>query len=134
MTEKELRKQILELVGEYCKNFHLKEKEFEEGDRISYGGRKFDSEEMINLVDSSLDFWLTSGRYCDQFEKEFAEILGVKYVSLVNSGSSANLIAFMTLTAPELKERRINRGDEVITVACGFPTTIAPVIQYGAIS
>ena len=133
MTEKELRKQILELVGEYCKNFHLKEKEFEEGDRISYGGRKFDSEEMINLVDSSLDFWLTSGRYCDQFEKEFAEILDVKYVSLVNSGSSANLIAFMTLTAPELKERRINRGDEVITVACGFPTTIAPVIQYGAI-
>ena len=133
MTEKELRKQILELVDEYCKNFHLKEKEFEEGDRISYGGRKFDSEEMINLVDSSLDFWLTSGRYCDQFEKEFAEILGVKYVSLVNSGSSANLIAFMTLTAPELKERRINRGDEVITVACGFPTTIAPVIQYGAI-
>ena len=133
MTEKELRKQILELVGEYCKNFHLKEKEFEEGDRISYGGRKFDSEEMINLVDSSLDFWLTSGRYCDQFEKEFAEILDVKYVSLVNSGASANLIAFMTLTAPELKERRINRGDEVITVACGFPTTIAPVIQYGAI-
>ena len=133
MTEKELRKQILELVDEYCKNFHLKEKEFEEGDRISYGGRKFNSEEMINLVDSSLDFWLTSGRYCDQFEKEFAEILGVKYVSLVNSGSSANLIAFMTLTAPELKERRINRGDEVITVACGFPTTIAPVIQYGAI-
>ena len=133
MTEKELRKQILELVDEYCKNFHLKEKEFEEGDRISYGGRKFNSEEMINLVDSSLDFWLTSGRYCDQFEKEFAEILGIKYVSLVNSGSSANLIAFMTLTAPELKERRINRGDEVITVACGFPTTIAPVIQYGAI-
>ena len=133
MTEKELRKQILELVDEYCKNFHLKEKGFEEGDRISYGGRKFNSEEMINLVDSSLDFWLTSGRYCDQFEKEFAEILGIKYVSLVNSGSSANLIAFMTLTAPELKERRINRGDEVITVACGFPTTIAPVIQYGAI-
>ncbi|EKA93522.1 lipopolysaccharide biosynthesis protein RfbH [Fusobacterium periodonticum] len=133
MTEKELRKQILELVDEYCKNFHLKEKKFEEGDRISYGGRKFNSEEMINLVDSSLDFWLTSGRYCDQFEKEFAEILGIKYVSLVNSGSSANLIAFMTLTAPELKERRINRGDEVITVACGFPTTIAPVIQYGAI-
>lgn len=133
MTEKELRKQILELVDEYCKNYHLKEKVFEEGDRISYGGRKFDSEEMINLVDSSLDFWLTSGRYCDQFEKDFAEILGVKYVSLVNSGSSANLIAFMALTAPELKERRINRGDEVITVACGFPTTIAPVIQYGAI-
>ncbi|QYR55813.1 lipopolysaccharide biosynthesis protein RfbH [Fusobacterium hwasookii] len=133
MTEKELRSQILGLVDEYCKNFHLKEKVFEEGDRISYGGRKFDSEEMINLVDSSLDFWLTSGRYCDKFEKEFGEILGIKYVSLVNSGSSANLIAFMALTAPELKERRINRGDEVITVACGFPTTIAPVLQYGAV-
>ena len=133
MTEKELRNQILGLVDEYCKNFHLKEKVFEEGDRISYGGRKFDSEEMINLVDSSLDFWLTSGRYCDKFEKEFGEILGIKYVSLVNSGSSANLIAFMALTAPELKERRINRGDEVITVACGFPTTIAPVLQYGAV-
>ncbi|MCL4581089.1 dehydratase [Fusobacterium nucleatum YWH7199] len=133
MTEKELRSQILGLVDEYCKNFHLKEKVFEEGDRISYGGRKFDSEEMINLVDSSLDFWLTSGRYCNKFEKEFGEILGVEYVSLVNSGSSANLIAFMALTAPELKERRINRGDEVITVACGFPTTIAPILQYGAV-
>ena len=133
MTEKELRSQILELVDEYCKNFYLKEKVFEEGDRISYGGRKFDSEEMINLVDSSLDFWLTSGRYCDKFEKEFGKILGVEYVSLVNSGSSANLIAFMALTAPELKERRINRGDEVITVACGFPTTIAPILQYGAV-
>ncbi|MDC7955961.1 lipopolysaccharide biosynthesis protein RfbH [Fusobacterium simiae] len=133
MTEKELRNQILELVDKYCKNFHLQEKVFKEGDRISYGGRKFDSEEMINLVDSSLDFWLTSGRYCEQFEREFGEILGIKYVSLVNSGSSANLIAFMALTAPELKERRINRGDEVITVACGFPTTIAPIIQYGAI-
>ena len=88
---------------------------------------------MINLVDSSLDFWLTSGRYCDKFEKEFGKILGVEYVSLVNSGSSANLIAFMALTAPELKERRINRGDEVITVACGFPTTIAPILQYGAV-
>lgn len=133
MTEKELRSQILGLVDEYCKNFHLKEKVFEEGDRISYGGRKFDSEEMINLVDSSLDFWLTSGRYCNKFEKEFGKILGVEYVSLVNSGSSANLIAFMALTAPELKERRINRGDEVITVACGFPTTIAPILQYGAV-
>ncbi len=133
MTEKELRSQILGLVDEYCKNFHLKEKVFEEGDRVSYGGRKFDSEEMINLVDSSLDFWLTSGRYCNKFEKEFGKILGVEYVSLVNSGSSANLIAFMALTAPELKERRINRGDEVITVACGFPTTIAPILQYGAV-
>lgn len=133
MTEKELRGQILNLVDRYCKEFHLQENSFKEGDRISYGGRKFDSEEMINLVDSSLDFWLTSGKYCEQFEKEFGKILGVKHVSLVNSGSSANLIAFMALTAPELKEKRINRGDEVITVACGFPTTVAPIIQYGAI-
>lgn len=131
--EQKDREQILALVDAYCEKYHLNEKTFEEGDRISYGGRKFGTEEMRNLVDSSLDFWLTSGRYCDEFEKEFAKIMGVKYVSLVNSGSSANLIAFSALTAPELKERRINKGDEVITVACGFPTTIAPIIQYGAV-
>lgn len=131
--EQKDREQILALVDAYCEKYHLNEKTFEEGDRISYGGRKFGTEEMRNLVDSSLDFWLTSGRYCDEFEKEFAKIMGVKYVSLVNSGSSANLVAFSALTAPELKERRINKGDEVITVACGFPTTIAPIIQYGAV-
>lgn len=131
--EQKDREQILALVNAYCEKYHLNEKTFEEGDRISYGGRKFGPEEMRNLVDSSLDFWLTSGRYCDEFEKEFAKIMGVKYVSLVNSGSSANLVAFSALTAPELKERRINKGDEVITVACGFPTTIAPIIQYGAV-
>ena len=91
------------------------------------------SEEMTNLVDAALEFWLTAGRYTDQFEKEFASYLGVPFCSLVNSGSSANLLAFMTLTSPLLKERQIKRGDEVITVAAGFPTTVSPMIQYGAV-
>lgn len=102
-------------------------------DKINYAGRVFDEKEIINLVDSALDFWLTSGRYAEKFEKDFAEFLGVKHCSLVNSGSSANLLAFMALTSPQLGERRIKRGDEVITVAACFPTTIAPIIQYGAI-
>ena len=88
---------------------------------------------MQALTDATLDFWLTTGRFSSQFEKEFAEWIGVKYVHLVNSGSSANLIAFTVLTAPELGERQIKRGDEVITVACGFPTTVAPILQYGAV-
>ena len=88
---------------------------------------------MVNLVDSSLEFWLTSGRYTKEFEEKFAKFLDVKYCSLVNSGSSANLLAFMSLTSPLLKERKIKRGDEVITVAAGFPTTISPIVQYGAI-
>ena len=88
---------------------------------------------MVNLVDSALEFWLTAGRYAEQFETEFANYLKVKYCSLVNSGSSANLLAFMALTSPLLKERQIKRGDEVITVAAGFPTTVTPVIQYGAV-
>ena len=88
---------------------------------------------MTNLVDSALEFWLTAGRYCDKFEKEFGEYLGVKYVSLVNSGSSANLLAFWTLTSHLLGDKRIKRGDEVITVAAGFPTTIAPIVQFGAV-
>lgn len=133
MSEALKRQQIKDLAAEYCKKYLLNEKQFEEGDRINYGGRKFDENEMVNLIDSCLDFWLTAGRYCDEFENKFKNILGVKYVSVVNSGSSANLLAFMALTAPELNERRINRGDEVITVACGFPTTIAPIIQYGAV-
>lgn len=132
-TESEARSEILELVKEYCDTYHNNGKPFEEGDRIPYARRVYDHEEMVNLVDSSLEFWLTSGRYTDQFEKAFAEYLGVKFCSLVNSGSSANLNAFMALTSPLLKERRINRGDEVITVAAGFPTTVAPVIQYGAV-
>jgi CDP-6-deoxy-D-xylo-4-hexulose-3-dehydrase len=132
MNEEQAKKQILEMVSEYCDTYHAV-KPYEEGDRISYARRVYDHSEMVNLVDSSLEFWLTSGRYTDIFEAEFAKYLGVKFCSLVNSGSSANLNAFMALTSPLLKDRRINRGDEVITVAAGFPTTVAPVIQYGAI-
>lgn len=135
--DKEIQKQqdkqkILELVEEYCEKYHTR-KPFEKGDRIHYASRVYGKEEMTNLVSSSLDFWLTSGEYTDRFEKEFAQFLGVKSVSLVNSGSSANLLAFMTLTSPLLGERRVKRGDEVITVAAGFPTTVTPVIQYGAV-
>lgn len=133
MNEKQARESILEQVKEYCDKYHNQVKPFEEGDRIPYASRYYGHEEMVNLVDSSLEFWLTSGRYTDQFEKEFAEYLGVKHCSLVNSGSSANLLAFMALTSPLMGERRIMPGDEVITVAAGFPTTIAPIIQYGAV-
>jgi CDP-6-deoxy-D-xylo-4-hexulose-3-dehydrase len=131
-TEKEARKQILDVVSEYCDIYHNKKK-YTEGDRISYASRFYGHEEMVNLVDSSLEFWLTSGKYTDQFEKEFADYLGIKYCSLVNSGSSANLIAFMALTSTLLGNRQIKRGDEIITVAAGFPTTVAPIIQYGAV-
>lgn len=132
-TEAEAREEILSMVGEYCKTFHLKEKEYHEGDRIPYASRVYDESEMKNLVDSALEFWLTSGRYTEQFERELAEYIGVKYCSLVNSGSSANLLAFMALTSPLLENRRINRGDEIITVAAGFPTTVTPYLQYGAV-
>ncbi|WP_367567621.1 lipopolysaccharide biosynthesis protein RfbH [Lacrimispora sp.] len=132
-TEKEAREEILALVKEYCTTYHNQKKPFEEGDRIPYASRVYDHEEMVNLVDSSLEFWLTSGRYTDEFEKKLAEYLNIRYCSLVNSGSSANLLAFMALTSPLLKERQIRRGDEVITVAAGFPTTVTPMIQYGAV-
>lgn len=132
-TMDEAREEILGMVKEYCDTYHNQGKAFEEGDRIPYARRVYDSEEMVNLVDSSLEFWLTSGRYTEQFEKEFAKYLGVKYCSLVNSGSSANLNAFMALTSPLLGERRICPGDEVITVAAGFPTTVTPAIQFGAV-
>ena len=132
-TENQAKEEILSLVKEYCDTYHNKKKDFEPGDRITYAARVYDSEEMVNLVDSSLEFWLTSGRYTDQFEKELAEYLDVRYCYLVNSGSYANLIAFMALTSPLLGDRRIKRGDEIITVAAGFPTTVAPVIQYGAV-
>ena len=132
-NEQDMKKHILELVKEYCETYHNKQKTFAEGDRIPYASRVYDSEEMVNLVDSALEFWLTAGRYTTEFEKKFAELLNVKFCSLVNSGSSANLCAFMALTSPLLKERKVNRGDEVITVAAGFPTTVAPVIQYGAV-
>lgn len=133
MSEQEMKQEILDKVKEYCDTYHKKDKSFTEGDRIPYASRVYDSAEMVNLVDSALEFWLTSGRYTDEFEKRFAEYLGVRFCALVNSGSSANLVAFMTLTSPLLGERRINRGDEVITVAAGFPTTVAPIIQYGAV-
>ncbi len=132
-TETEARQQILDMVAEYCDTYHNKKGSFQEGDRIPYASRVYDHKEMVNLVDSSLEFWLTSGRYTDEFEKKLAGYLGVRFCSLVNSGSSANLAAFMTLTSPLLGERRVKRGDEVITVACGFPTTVAPAIQYGAV-
>ena len=131
-TEAQAREEILNLVAEYCDRFHQK-KPYEEGDRIPYASRVYDHQEMVNLVDSSLEFWLTSGRYTVEFEKKLAEYLHVRYAALVNSGSSANLIALMTLTSPLLGERRVKRGDEVITVAAGFPTTVTPVIQYGAV-
>ena len=133
-NENEAREQIKALVAEYYRQFKKPaETPFRPGDRISYGGRVFDGEEMLSLTDATLDFWLTSGRFSARFEKEFAACLGVRHVHLVNSGSSANLLSFMALTAPELGERRIMPGDEVITVACAFPTTVAPVLQYGAV-
>ncbi len=131
-TEEQARQEILEIVGEYCDRFHQK-KPYEEGDRIPYASRVYDRHEMVNLVDSALEFWLTSGRYTDEFEKKLADYLQVKFCSLVNSGSSANLTAFMALTSPLLGERQIRRGDEIITVAAGFPTTVTPMIQYGAV-
>ena len=132
VNEREARESILRQVKEYCDTYH-KKAPYQEGDRISYASRVYDSEEMCNLVDSALEFWLTAGRYTDQFEKEFAEYLGVRHCSVVNSGSSANLLAFMTLTSPLLGEKAVRPGDEVITVAAGFPTTVTPIIQYGAV-
>ncbi len=132
-SDQAAKAEILDMVKKYCDTYHNQKKEFHEGDRIPYASRVYDSTEMVNLVDSALEFWLTAGRYTAEFEKKLSEYLGIKYCSLVNSGSSANLLAFMALTSPLLEERRIRRGDEVITVAAGFPTTVAPVIQYGAI-
>lgn len=132
--KEELKQQILDLTREYYKESHGQKKAFIPGETfVNYGGRYFDDAEMVNLVDSSLDFWLTAGPWAQKFEKEFAKWLGVRYCSLTNSGSSANLLAFSALTSPQLGERQIKRGDEVITVACGFPTTVTPCIQYGAV-
>lgn len=134
MDSDKLKSEILDKVREYYSLVHdNSNSEFSTGDRVNYAGRVFDERELVNLVDSSLDFWLTFGDYSRQFEAAFAAFLGLKYSLLVNSGSSANLLAFMALTSPLLKERHIQRGDEVITVAAGFPTTVAPIIQYGAI-
>ena len=133
-AQQQAREEILGLVADYCQKYHLEnKKEYEPGDRIPYASRVYDAKEMVNLVDSALEFWLTSGRYTEEFEEKFARYLGVRYCSLVNSGSSANLLAFMALTSPLLGERQIKRGDEIITVAAGFPTTVTPMIQYGAV-
>ena len=132
-NEAEAREKIKNMVAKYYHDFKEKKDEFKPGERVSYASRVFDEKEMQALTDATLDFWLTTGRFADKFEKDFASWIGVKYAHLVNSGSSANLIAFMVLTAPELEKRQIKKGDEVITVACGFPTTVAPIIQYGAV-
>ncbi len=132
LNQQKDKEEILKLVSEYCDNYH-KKADYVEGQRIPYASRVYDHSEMTNLVDSSLEFWLTSGRYTDEFESEFAKYLNVKYCSLVNSGSSANLNAFMALTSQLLGERAVKRGDEIITVAAGFPTTVTPIIQFGAI-
>lgn len=134
--EKAARDHIKALVANYYEKFHApkQNEEFIAGtSRVNYGGRVYDEKEMVNLADSMLDFWLTSGRFCDAFEKRFSDLLGVKFSLLVNSGSSANLVAFSALTSPALKERQVKKGDEVITVAAGFPTTVNPIIQYGAV-
>lgn len=131
--DKKAKQDILALVAEYYTNHKKEMADFKAGDRVAYAARVYDAQEMMNLVDSSLDFWLTSGAYTEIFEKDLAEYLNIEFCSLVNSGSSANLLAFMALTSPLLGDKRINRGDEVITVAAGFPTTVAPIIQYNAI-
>lgn len=132
-NEAEAREMIKRQVEQYYHDFLENQRSYQKGGRISYGGRVFDSREVCALTDATLDFWLTTGRFSERFEQSFATFLGVNYVHLVNSGSSANLLAFMTLTSPKVKDRRILPGDEIITVACGFPTTIAPILQYGAV-
>lgn len=137
MTQQEqLKQEILDKTKEYYELVHkpMQEKTFVAGEsRVNYAGRVFDETEMQYLVDSSLDFWLTYGDYSKKFEKKLSKYLGVRWSFLVNSGSSANLLAFYTLTSPLLKKRQVKRGDEVITVAAGFPTTIAPIVQFGAV-
>ena len=132
--KEELKSQILELTRAYYREVHAQKPAFEEGKTfVNYGGRYFNDEEIVNLVDSSLDFWLTAGPWAHKFETRLAKWLGVKYCAVTNSGSSANLLAFYALTSPKLGDRAIKRGDEVITVAAGFPTTVNPIIQFGAV-
>lgn len=133
MTEEQAKAQILEMIGAYCDAFHNRKTPFRPGQRIPYAARVYDKAEMVALADCTLEFWLTAGRFASRFEKEFAAYLGVRHCALVNSGSSANLLAFMALTSPLLGGRAVRPGDEVITVAAGFPTTVAPIVQYGAV-
>jgi len=127
-TENEMRKEIFKRVNKLYKS-RKREKFIPGKTMINYSGRVYDGKELIKLIDSSLDFWLTSGRYAIEFEKKLAGFLGVKYCMLTNSGSSANLLAVCALTSPKLGDRRLKPGDEVITVACGFPTTLNPILQ-----
>ncbi|MCQ2609894.1 MAG: aminotransferase class V-fold PLP-dependent enzyme, partial [Lachnospiraceae bacterium] len=133
MNREEEKKKILDEVKEYAKKYlsNIDIKDFKEGDRIPYSAKVYDEQEVVSLVDSALDFWLTQGKYYDEFEDKLSRYLGVRYVSFVNSGSSANLLAYAALTSPLLKDRQVKKGDEVITVASGFPTTVAPIIQLG---
>ena len=135
LSEKEAHERILDLVGEYCDKYHNQDKAapYHEGDRIPYAKRVYDKKEMQNLVDSALEFWLTMGRYTNEFEAGLAGYIGVPFANVVNSGSSANLLAFMTLTCHQLGDRAIRRGDEVITVSAGFPTTVTPALNFGAV-
>ena len=129
MDEEILRREILEKVKLLYNHRKNQETFIPSETPVHYAGRVFDEHEMMTLVDSALDFWLTAGRYAQKFEKEFAKFLGVKYCLLTNSGSSANLLAMSALTSPKLGEKRLKSGDEVITTACGFPTTLNPIIQ-----
>lgn len=134
MTKEQLHKEIIEKVREYYALAHASGQGFVPGaSRINYAGRVFDEREMINATEAVLEFWLTSGKWTKKFEQSLAKYLGVKYALMVNSGSSANLLAFFALTSPLLGERQVKRGDEIITLAAGFPTTIAPIVQYGAV-
>jgi len=127
------RQEVLNSVRKFYHTVYDKKSDFKVGMRVPYAGRVFDELELVKLVDASLDFWLTSGRYTKCFEKKFEKFLGIQNCLLTNSGSSANLLAFMALTSAELGNKRIKPGDEIITVAAGFPTTVAPIIQYGAV-
>ena len=135
MSKDTEKQEILKLVKDYANKYlsNIKNDSYNDGDKIPYSEKVFDENEVVSLVDSALDFWLTQGKYYDEFEDKLSKYLHVKYVSLVNSGSSANLLAFMALTSPLLKERKISKGDEVITVACGFPTTVSPIVNFGAV-
>lgn len=133
MKDRDLKQEIFNLIAKYYKEKH-RVKPFTPGETyIPYAGRVYDEKEMISIVDSALDFWLTAGRFAKQFEEEFARFLGVKYCILTNSGSSANLLAISALTSSKLGERRLKKGDEVITTACAFPTTVNPIIQNNLI-
>lgn len=129
----QLKQEIMKLAEEYYNAKLDENKMMSTSEKVNYAGRVYNEKEILNLIDAGLEFWLTSGRYTKEFEERLAQFLGVKYCYTCNSGSSANLLAFMALTSPLLGDRSVLPGDEVITVAAGFPTTVAPIIQYGAI-